>query len=168
MTLLHVFLFSARILLSAAGDTQWWKPQETCELTERVVRARSTISVPPAHRLDKQQHHFLWVTIWQDPKPVTSLALSMHEAWQTVLRAFNLLMPYSQERERCDVCWRHMVMLPTAHMLSLHIHTHRDSDTATTITRNSRAETTSRSKGNSFDNWFVFSVFFKQKYKTCW
>lgn len=49
-TILHVlfffffFFFRACFVLSAAGDTRWWKPQETWELTESLVRAYSTIS----------------------------------------------------------------------------------------------------------------------------
>lgn len=58
--------FKACMLLSAAGETQWPKPQETCELTERVVGVCSTISVPSRHLAETGQHHFLRMTPWQN------------------------------------------------------------------------------------------------------
>lgn len=121
--------------LSAAGDTQWWKPQETCELTESVVRACSTISVPLLHHIDKQQHHFLWVTVWQNPR-LWLPSLSVHEAWGAVLQEFSLLMQDSQEREGAmsagDIWWCYR--LPTC-SICIYIHTHkRYTSTAITTT----------------------------------
>lgn len=97
-------------MLSAAGDTGWWKPQEACELTETAFRERSTVSAPPAHHINRQQHHFLWMT---ESHSVNALSL------RNELQAFNLFIPNSQEREGAmsvgDIWWLHYPHAPFAH-----------------------------------------------------
>lgn len=86
-------------VLSAGEETQWWKPQETRELYERLQRGVLQHFGPVLHHTDRQEHRFLWMTTWHSSgllipsAPSNTRSSQFEKSWLKI--------------KGCNICYEH-------------------------------------------------------------